>query len=53
MNGDSRTLAEAKVTDRELLDLFAAVEQLEPSDQNMVKTLIDALITKRKVQSLA
>ncbi|MEM8584906.1 MAG: helix-turn-helix domain-containing protein [Bacteroidota bacterium] len=53
MNGDSRTLAEAKVTDRELLDLFAAVEQLEPNDQNMVKTLIDALITKRKVQRLA
>ena len=39
--------------DRELLDLFAAVEQLDPTDQTMIKTFIDALITKRRVQQLA
>jgi transcriptional regulator with XRE-family HTH domain len=53
MNGDSQTVAATKVTDRELLDLFAAVEQLDTSDQAMVKTFIDALVTKRRVQELA
>jgi transcriptional regulator with XRE-family HTH domain len=53
MNGDSQTVAATKVTDRELLDLFAAVEQLDTSDQTMVKTFIDALVTKRRVQELA
>jgi transcriptional regulator with XRE-family HTH domain len=53
MNGDSQTVAATKVTDRELLDLFAAVEQLDTSDQTMVKTFIDALVTKRRIQELA
>jgi len=53
MNGDSQTVAAIRVTDRELLDLFAAVEQLDASDQTMVKTFIDALVTKRRVQELA
>lgn len=53
MNGDSQTVAATKVTDRELLDLFAAVEQLDDQDQTMVKTFIDALVTKRRVQALA
>ena len=38
MNGDSHTVAAAKLVDRDLLDLFAAVEQLDPTDQTMVKT---------------
>lgn len=41
------------VTDRELLDIFTAVEQLNDRDQTMVKTFIDALVTKRRVQALA
>lgn len=41
------------MTDRELLDLFAAVEELDDQDQKMVKTFIDALVTKRRVQALA
>lgn len=53
MNGDSQTVAATKVTDRELLNLFAAVEQLDSSDQMMIKTFIDALVTKRRVQALA
>jgi transcriptional regulator with XRE-family HTH domain len=53
MNGDSQTVAATKVTDRELLDLFAAVEQLDDQDQTMIKTMIDALVTKRRVQALA
>ncbi|TXF87592.1 helix-turn-helix transcriptional regulator [Neolewinella aurantiaca] len=53
MNGDSQAVAATKVTDRELLDLFAAVEELDDQDQKMVKTFIDALVTKRRVQALA
>lgn len=53
MNGDSQTVAAGKLIDRDLLDLFAAVEKLDTSDQTMIKTFIDALITKRRVQQLA
>ena len=53
MNGDSQTVAAGKIIDRDLLDLFAAVEQLDNSDQTMVKTFLDALVTKRRVQALA
>ena len=53
MNGDSHTVAAGKLVDRDLLELFAAVELLDPTDQTMVKTFIDALITKRRVQQLA
>jgi transcriptional regulator with XRE-family HTH domain len=53
MNGDSQTVAAGKIIDRDLLELFAAVEQLDTSDQTMIKTFIDALVTKRRVQELA
>ena len=53
MNGDSQTVAAGKIIDRDLLNLFAAVEQLDTSDQTMIKTFIDAMITKRRVQQLA
>lgn len=48
MKGDSQAVAATKVTDRELLNLFAVVEQLDDKDQTMVKTFIDALVTKRR-----
>jgi len=53
MNGDSQTVAAGRIIDRDLLELFAAVEKLDSSDQTMIKTLIDALVTKRRVQELA
>jgi len=53
MNGDSGQIASTKITDRDLLELFQAVNVLDDQDKNMVKTFLDALITKRKVQSLA
>jgi len=53
MNGDSQELAANKIVDRDLIDLFAAVEKLDQEDQNMIKTMIDALVTKRRVQQLA
>lgn len=53
MNGTSEQIASSKVTDRDLINLFQAVEKLSKEDQNMVKTFLDALITKRQVQRLA
>jgi len=53
MNGDSQDIVAGKITDRELVSLFQAVEQLNNDDQQMIKTFLDAIITKRKVQSLA
>ena len=53
MNGDSKSVAAGKIIDRELLEMFAVVEQLDTSGQIMVKTFIDVLVTKRRVQELA
>jgi len=53
MNGNTGEVASKNITDKELLTLFKAVEQLGPEDKNMIKTFIDALVTKRKVQGLA
>jgi hypothetical protein len=53
VNGDSQSVAAGKIIDRDLLELFAAVEKLDTSDQTMIKTFIDALVTKRRVQELA
>ena len=50
---DSEEIASAKITDRDLIDLFKAVEELDDSDKELVKTFLDALITKRKIQTLA
>jgi hypothetical protein len=45
----TRTRAE----DNELLSLFRSVEKLSNEDKNFIKTMIDALVTKRHVQQLA
>ena len=52
MNGRTEQV-EAQLSDRELLRQFQEVEKLEPSDKHLVKTFIDAFITKRQLQKLA
>jgi len=42
-----------QLTDRELLKQFKKVELFSPEDKHLVKTLIDAFITKRHIQELA
>ena len=44
---------EQNITDKELINLFKGIEQFSNEDKAIVKTLIDAFITKRKVQKLA
>lgn len=42
-----------QLTDRELLKQFKEVELFSPEDKHLVKTFIDAFITKRHIQELA
>jgi transcriptional regulator with XRE-family HTH domain len=51
--GSSDNVAAEQLRDKELLNLFRAVEQMENNDKTMIKTFLDALVTKRKIQNLA
>lgn len=53
MNGSQDEVVSAQLTDKELLKQFRAVEQLNAEDKHLVKTFIDAFLTKRQVQKLA
>lgn len=52
MNGKTEQV-QAQLADRELLRQFQEVEQLPERDKSIIKELIDAFLTKRKVQQLA
>lgn len=45
--------AATQLADRELLDQFRAVEQLDYDDKHLVKIFLDAFVTKRRLQQLA
>jgi transcriptional regulator with XRE-family HTH domain len=53
INGDTDEKAVSSLKDAELLQQFRAVEQMDDDDKGTVKKLIDAFITKRKIQQLA
>lgn len=53
MNGSTNDKATAQIVDNELLTLFKSVEQLNDNDKSLIKTVIDALVTKRQIQQLA
>lgn len=53
MNGSADEMASAQLQDKELLNLFKSVEQLGNDDKKMIKTFLDALVTKRKIQAMA
>ena len=53
VNGSLEQKAENAIDDNELLQQFKEVEQMDDDDRSTVKKLIDAFITKRKVQKLA
>ena len=42
-----------QLSDKELLQQFKEVELLPNEDKYLIKTFIDAFLTKRKVQKLA
>jgi len=53
VSGDSDEKARSTLNDAELLQQFKAVQQMDDDDKRVIKTMIDAFITKRKVQQLA
>ena len=53
LDGATDQAAKAKLEDRELLKQFQEVEHLSTEDKNVVKTLLDAFLTKRQLQVLA
>ena len=53
VQGAEDQAAKARLADRELLRQFQQVEQLPDDDKALVKTFLDAFITKRQLQKLA
>jgi transcriptional regulator with XRE-family HTH domain len=53
INGNTDEKAASALKDAELLRQFRAVEQMDEEDKSTVKKLIDAFITKKKIQQLA
>ncbi len=53
MNGSGDDVVSAQLTDKELLGQFKEVEKLNQEDKHLVKTFIDAFLTKRQIQKLA
>lgn len=52
MNGDTHEKAKATLKDAKLLQQFKEVEQMDDEDKNVITKLIDAFITKRKIQKV-
>lgn len=53
MNGATDKVASEKLQDKELLNLFKAVENLGNEDKSMIKLFLDSLVTKRQIQQIA
>ena len=47
------TIGSLPLSDKELLKQYKQVEQLNQEDKHLVKTFIDAFLTKRQLQQLA
>lgn len=52
VNGTLLEKAENTLSDTELLQQFKEVELMSENDKNTIKELINAFITKRKIQSI-
>lgn len=52
INGNTSEKAQNTLKDAELLNQFRAVEQMDEEDQNTIKSLIDAFITKKRIKQL-
>jgi len=53
IEGTSEEAAKARFEDRELLRQFQEVEHLDEEDKAVVKKLLDAFLTKKRIQELA
>ena len=53
LHGNIEAAAKANFSDRELLLMFQEIEKLPDEDKDFIKRVIDALLTKKKIQALA
>lgn len=53
IEGTTQEVAKARIEDRELLQQFQEVEKLSEEDKAVVKTVLDAFLTKKKLKELA
>lgn len=53
LEGSVEAAAKATFADRELLRQFQEVERLSDDDKRVIKTLLDAFLTKRQLRALA
>jgi len=53
LEGDPKDAARADFKDRELLRMFQEVDRLPDDDKAFIKKVLDALLTKKKIQALA
>jgi len=52
IGGNTEAVAQAKLEDQELLNHFQELEKLPEDDKSVVKKLLEAFITRRKLQTL-
>jgi transcriptional regulator with XRE-family HTH domain len=52
LEGTIQDAAKADFKDRELLKMFQEVEQLPEEDKDLIKKVLDALLTKKKLKAL-
>jgi len=50
--GSTDEKAKASIQDKELIQQFKEIEAMDTGDQHIIKELIDAFITKKKLQQL-
>jgi transcriptional regulator with XRE-family HTH domain len=53
LEGTTNDVARARMEDRELLQQFQEIEKLSDDDKHVVKVLLDAFLTKKKLRQLA
>jgi len=53
LEGNIEDAAKADFQDRELLKMFQEVEKLPAEDKDLIKKVLDALLTKKKLKALA
>jgi transcriptional regulator with XRE-family HTH domain len=47
-----KNLASVQITDKTLIEYFEEIQHMSPSDQQAIKTLLEAMIIKNKMTSL-
>jgi transcriptional regulator with XRE-family HTH domain len=52
IEGKINEVAQSKLEDKDLLRMFKEIETFQDKDKSIIKELLDAFITKKKIQSI-